>query len=327
VDKKTIFNPKFIPTQNHRIMSKSKFIPLIVVFSFMTANLFSQNFRLNLYPHGEIPNFRATDEIEQRDTTDIVRIRTVQTPDIAVFLPSKKTATGEAVVICPGGGYWILAYDWEGEDIAKFWNSKGVAAIVLKYRLPTSKSQVIPHKSPLLDTQRALRLVRYNAEKWNIDPGKIGIMGFSAGGHLASTLSTHFDDGDPDANDPIERMSCRPDFSMLIYPVISFTEDFQHSGSHKALLGENPEPELSKYYSNELQVNEDTPPAILIHSSDDKGVPVDNSIVYYQALVKNKITAEMHIYPYGGHGYGLAVGKGYLSTWPERCFDWLKSLE
>ncbi|MGC9342315.1 MAG: alpha/beta hydrolase [Bacteroidales bacterium] len=308
-------------------MSKFKFIPLIIVFFFMNASLFSQNYRLNLYPDGEIPNFQPTDEVEQRDTTDIVRIRTVQTPDIAVFLPSKKTATGEAVVICPGGGYWILAYDWEGEDIAKFWNSKGVAAIVLKYRLPTSESQVIPHKSPLMDAQRAMRLVRYNAEKWNIDPGKIGIMGFSAGGHLASTLSTHFDYGNPDAIDPVERLSCRPDFSMLIYPVISFTENFQHSGSHKALLGENSDPELSKYYSNELQVTEDTPPAILIHSSDDKSVPVDNSIVYYKALLNNGINAEMHIYPYGGHGYGLAVGEGYLSTWPERCYDWLKSLE
>lgn len=308
-------------------MSKVKFISLIIILVLSSSNLFSQNFRLNLYPEGEIPNFRATDEVEQRDTTDIVRIRTVQTPDISVFLPSKKTATGEAVIICPGGGYWILAYDWEGEDIAKYWNSKGVAAIVLKYRLPTSKSQIEPHKSPLMDAQRAMRLVRYHAKDWNIDPGKIGIMGFSAGGHLASTLSTHFDNGDPDATDPVERISCRPDFSMLIYPVISFTADFQHSGSHKALLGEDPDPALSRYYSNELQVSENTPPAILIHSSDDKGVPVDNSIVYYKALQERGITAEMHIYPYGGHGYGLAVGRGYLSTWPERCNTWLKNLD
>lgn len=300
----------------------------LIIFSFMlfNASLFSQNFRVNLYPDGEIPNFQNTSETEQWDTTDIVRISKVQTPDIAVFLPSKKTATGEAVVICPGGGYWILAYDWEGEDIAKFWNSKGVAAVVLKYRLPTSESQVIPHKSPLMDAQRAMRLVRYNAEKWNIDPGKIGIMGFSAGGHLASTMSTHFDYGNPEVQDPVEKVSCRPDFSILIYPVITFTEDFQHSGSHKALLGENPDPALSRYYSNELQVTEDTPPTILIHSSDDNSVPVNNSIVYYQALVKNGVTAEMHIYPYGGHGFGLAIGQGYLSTWPERCYDWLKSL-
>lgn len=308
-------------------MSRNKFIPLIITLLLSGSNLFAQNFRLNLYPEGKIPNFQATDELEQRDTTDIVRIRTVQTPDISVFLPSKKTATGEAVIICPGGGYWILAYDWEGEDIAKFWNSKGVAAIVLKYRLPTSKSQIVPHKSPLMDAQRAMRLVRFHAEDWNINPQKIGIMGFSAGGHLASTLSTHFDNGNPEAFDPVERVSCRPDFSILIYPVVSFTADFQHSGSHKALLGEDPDPELSNYYSNELQVSENTPPAILIHSSDDKGVPVDNSIVYYKALQEKGITAEMHVYPYGGHGYGLAVGRGYLSTWPERCNTWLKNLD
>jgi acetyl esterase/lipase len=308
-------------------MSKGNIISLIIIMALSGSNLFAQNFRLNLYPEGEIPNFQPTDELEQRDTTDIVRIRTVQTPDISVFLPSKKSATGDAVIICPGGGYWILAYDWEGEDIAKFWNSKGVAAIVLKYRLPTSKSQIVPHKSPLMDAQRAMRLVRFHAEDWNINPQKIGIMGFSAGGHLASTLSTHFDNGNPEASDPVERVSCRPDFSILIYPVISFTADFQHRGSHKALLGEEPDSELSHYYSNELQVNEKTPPAILIHSSDDKGVPVDNSIVYYKALQENGISAEMHIYPYGGHGYGLAVGKAYLSTWPERCNTWLKNLD
>ena len=292
----------------------------------MNSNLFSQNIRMNLYPDGKIPNFQPTTEQEKRDTTDIVRISKVQTPDIAVFLPAKKTATGEAVIICPGGGYHILAYDWEGEDIAKFWNSKGIAAIVLKYRLPTSESQIIPHKSPLMDAQRAMRLVRYHAEKWNIDSGKIGIMGFSAGGHLASTLSTHFDAGNPEAEDPVERISCRPDFSILMYPVISFTQDFQHSGSHKALLGENPDPELSRYYSNELQVTPDTPPAILIHASDDTGVPVANSIGYYQALLKNGVPASMHIYPYGKHGFGLATGMGYLSTWPERCYEWLKNL-
>jgi len=308
-------------------MSKTGFFSLIIIFLLMSSNLFSQNFRLNLYPEGEIPNFQATDEVEQRDTTDIVRIRSVQTPDIAVFLPSKKTATGEAVVICPGGGYWILAYDWEGEDIAKFWNSKGVAAIVLKYRLPTSKSQVVPHLSPLMDAQRAMRLVRYHADEWNINPEKVGIMGFSAGGHLASTLSTHYDRGNPEAEDPVERMSCRPDFSILIYPVISFTADFAHSGSQKALLGENAETQLLQYYYNELQVTEDTPPAILIHSSDDTGVPVQNSIVYYEALLKNGVSGEVHIYPYGKHGYGLAVGKGYLSGWPERCFEWLKDLD
>ncbi|MFP4060975.1 MAG: alpha/beta hydrolase [Bacteroidales bacterium] len=300
------------------------------VLIFMISGIFipinAQNLKLPLYPDKNIPNYEQTGESEQWDTTDIVRVSKVQKPDIAVFLPAKKNATGEAVIICPGGGYYILAYDWEGTDIAKFWNSKGVAAIVLKYRLPTSKSQVVPHKSPLMDAQRAIRMVRYNAKEWNVNPGRIGIMGFSAGGHLASTLSTHFDTGNPGAEDPVERISCRPDFSILVYPVISFTGDLMHSGSIKALLGEEPDPDLVKYYSNELQVNSSTPPAILIHSGDDKGVPVKNSILYYEALIANGVTAAMHVYLYGGHGYSLAVGKGYLAGWPERCHEWLKNL-
>jgi acetyl esterase/lipase len=298
-----------------------------IIFSLVTMivlPLNSQSFNLSLYPEGEIPNYRDVGEQEVRDTTDAVRIGKVQTPDISVFLPSKKSRTGEAVIICPGGGYSILSYDWEGEDVAKFWNSKGVTAIVLKYRLPTSDAQVEPHKSPLMDAQRAMRLVRYHAEEWGIDPGKIGIMGFSAGGHLASSLSTHYDVGISDATDPVERMSCRPDFSILLYPVISFTDDFQHSGSRRNLVGEDVE--LMNYFSSHLHVTPGTPPAILIHSSDDRAVPVENSIVYYQALIKQGVPAEMHIYPYGGHGYSLAVGKGHLSDWPERVVEWLMSL-
>jgi acetyl esterase/lipase len=149
-------------------------------------------------------------------------------------------------------------------------------------------------------------------------------MGFSAGGHLASTLSTHFDAGDPGSADPVERMRCRPDFSILLYPVISFTGEFQHSGSRKALVGDDEQ--LMRHYSNELQVTGQTPPAILIHSADDKSVPPENSIVYYQALLKNGVSGELHIYPYGGHGYSLAIGKGHLSGWPELAFEWVKSL-
>jgi acetyl esterase/lipase len=230
------------------------------------------------------------------------------------------------VIICPGGGYNILAYDWEGTDIARWLNSRGIAAFVLKYRLPGSKSNIEPYKSPLLDAQRAMRLVRSNAEQWNVDPGKIGIMGFSAGGHLASTLSTHFDEGNPSDPDPVERVSCRPDFSILIYPVISFTGDFTHAGSRRALLGEEPGQELVNNFSNELQVTKETPPAILIHAGDDTGVPVENSMVYYQALRAHQVSSELHIYPYGGHGFSLAIGKGHLSTWTDRVIDWIRSL-
>ena len=303
------------------------YLILTILLFTLSQNAVPQGLIIDLYPEGEIPNFRATDETEKTDSSDVVRIRTVQTPNIKIYLPSKKIASGEAVIICPGGGYHILAYDLEGEDIAKYFNSKGIAAIILKYRLPVSKSQVVPYKSPLLDAQRAMRLVRYNAKKWNINPNMIGIMGFSAGGHLASTLSTHFDHGNSDSEDPVEQISCRPDFSLLIYPVISFTADYMHSGSQKALLGENADPELIKSFSNELQVTKETPPAILIHASDDTGVPVENSISYYQALIENGVRAEMHIYSYGKHGFGLAVGKGYLSGWPDRCVDFLKSLK
>ena len=284
--------------------------------------LAAQNLILPLW-EGDPPNYKETGEVTIWDTSDIVRVRNVQKPDIAVFLPSKKNATGEAVVICPGGGYGILAYDWEGSDIARWLNSEGIAAFVLKYRLPGSSSNIVPHKSPLMDAQRAMRLVRANAEKWNLDSGKIGIMGFSAGGHLASTLSTHYDAGDPKSSDPVELVSCRPDFSVLVYPVISFTEDFQHSGSRINLIGEDAGEELVKYYSNELQVTADTPPAILIHSDDDTAVPAENSIAYYKALRAQNVSSEMHIYPYGGHGYSLAIGKGHLSTWPDRVIDWI----
>ncbi len=286
----------------------------------------SQNFILPLW-EGDPPNYRESGEMMKSDTTNIVRLSLVQYPDIAVFLPSKRNATGEAVVICPGGGYHILAYDWEGSDIARWFSSRGIAAAVLKYRLPVSKSNIIPHKTPLMDAQRAFRMVRYHAESWNIDPGKIGIMGFSAGGHLASTLSTHFDEGDPGNTDPVEKISCRPDFSILLYPVISFSEEFSHSGSRAALLGEDPDPELVKYYSNEQQVTAETPPAILIHSGDDEGVPVQNSLAYYRALLKKGIPAEMHVYPYGGHGYSLAIGRGHLATWPDRVLEWIRYIQ
>ena len=299
-----------------------KLFNLLLALSIL-APLMAQNQILPLW-EGDPPNYQETGEVTIWDTSDIVVVRNVQKPDIAVFLPSKKNSTGEAVVICPGGGYGVLAYDWEGSDIARWLNSQGIASFVLKYRLPGAKSNIVPHKSPLMDAQRALRMVRSNAAIWNIDPGKIGIMGFSAGGHLASTLSTHYDAGDPSSSDPVEQVSCKPDFSVLVYPVISFTEDFQHSGSRINLVGKDADEELVKYYSNELQVTEDTPPAILIHSDDDKGVPVENSIAYYKALRANKVSSELHIYPYGGHGYSLAIGQGHLATWPDRVIEWIR---
>lgn len=303
-------------------MKKFLYLLITLLISITTQ---AQNRIVPLW-EGDPPNYRETGEVTIWDTADIVRIRLVQKPDLAVFLPSGKNATGEAVVICPGGGYSILAYDSEGSDIARWLNSKGIAAFVLKYRLPGARSNIVPYKSPLMDAQRAMRLVRYHAEEWNLNPRKVGIMGFSAGGHLASTLSTHFDLGDPSSSDPVEKESCRPNFSVLVYPVITFQDEFTHQGSRRALLGENPDAALVDYFSNEKQVTEKTPPAILIHSDDDTGVPVENSLLYYEALRAHGVPSELHIYPYGGHGYSLAVGKGHLSTWPDRVIDWIKYL-
>ncbi|MBP8789859.1 MAG: alpha/beta hydrolase [Breznakibacter sp.] len=310
----------------NRIPTKLLIAVTIMSSIFTQQVLEAQNSVIDLYPKGRMPNTIATEIAEKWDSTDILRISQVTNPNIAVFLPSPKNATGEAIVIYPGGGYSILAYDWEGTDIAKYWNAKGVAAIVLKYRLPDMANHRESWQYPLLDAQRALRMVRFHAKEWNIHPDKVGIMGFSAGGHLASSLCTHNDLGNPNSTDPVEQISCIPDFAMLIYPVISFTEPYQHAGSHKNLLGENPDPAQSLFFSSEMQVTSQTPPTILIHASDDTGVPVENSIAYYRALLKHNIPAELHIYPYGQHGFGLAIGKGYLSSWPERCYDWLKGL-
>lgn len=305
-------------------MKQILLIIILVLISFTTT---SQNYTIPLW-EGSPPNYKDTREKEIVKKEDgITLVSYVQDPDITVFLPSPKIATGKAVIICPGGGYWLLAYNIEGTDVAKYFITRGIAAIVLKYRLPVSKSNIEPHKSPLLDAKRAMRIVRYNAKKWNINPNQIGIMGFSAGGHLASTLSTHFDFGNPKSKDIINQQSSRPDFSILVYPVISNNEKISNKNLFNTLFGtENYTEKLFKSYSNELMVNNNTPPAILIHSSDDKEISPLNSIVYYEALQKRGITSELHIYPYGGHGFGLAVNKGYLSGWAEQSINFINNL-
>ncbi len=283
---------------------------------------FAQNVRLPLY-NGSIPNSIKTETDEKVVSQDIVKISNVQIPDIAVYLPTKRFATGQAVIICPGGGYNILAYDLEGTDIAKYLNSIGVVAVVLKYRLPTSGNTVVPHKAPLMDAQRAIRLVRANAVNWNISTSKIGIMGFSAGGHLASTAGTHFDYGNKTSRDSVEMQSCRPDFMILMYPVITFTDSCMHSGSRKSLLGKTPEKDLIMLYSNELQVSADTPPTFIALADNDIGVPAENSLLFYKALRKNKISAELHIISEGGHGFGLGTGNEHIAQWTNSLKLWL----
>jgi acetyl esterase/lipase len=288
--------------------------------------LFSQDTILPLWPN-EIPNRIASDEKEVHERKDILRISKVQQPTIEVYLPAKANATGKAVLIFPGGGYQILAYDWEGTDVAKLLNARGIAGIVVKYRLPTSDSLIDKHKVPLIDAQRSIRLVRSMAGHWNIDPHQIGIIGFSAGGHLASTLGTHFDEQVYEKQDSSDPVSARPDFMALVYPVITFSETAVYSGSKKALLGEDPGSGLVEHYSNELQVTKDTPPTILFHASDDTGVPPENSLLFFQALRKNEVPAALHIYPRGGHGFSLAPEDHYLRGWTDQLTDWIENLK
>ena len=245
-------------------------------------------------------------------------------PKLTIYLPDKQKATGAAVVICPGGGYGHLAMDHEGHQIAQWLNSLGVAGFILEYRHRNSGTGY-GHPAPLQDAQRAVRMVRSRAARYDIDPKRIGILGFSAGGHLASTAGTHFDKGNSEAKDPIERVSCRPDFMVLVYPVISLTESFTHKGSGRNLLGDNPEARLLDYLSNEKQVTPQTPPTFLVHTYEDRAVPVENSVYFYLALRKAKVPAEMHLYQKGRHGFGLGKTVGAASSWPLRCAEWMRT--
>ncbi len=243
-------------------------------------------------------------------------------PTLTISLPPADKATGAAVVVCPGGGYAHLAISYEGIDIGKWLNDHGIAAFVLKYR---HRGSGYGHPAPLDDAQRAIRTVRARAKEFGVDPHRIGILGFSAGGHLASTAGTHFDAGDSAADDPIERASCRPDFMILCYPVVSFTSPYAHAGSRKNLLGENADPKLVEKFSNELQVTSDTPPAFLWHTDADKGVPSENSVLFYLALRKAGVPAELHVYEKGRHGLGLAADMPGADSWPESCIKWMRA--
>lgn len=297
----------------------------ILTLALMLLSLltFAQNHVIPLW-EGTPPLQNPLDLKEEATQQGILRIANVQTPSIEVYLPTKQIATGEAVVIFPGGGYGILAYDWEGTDFAKWLNAQGIAGIVVKYRLPISKSLTDPKEVPLMDAQRAIRLVRQNAEAWSINPSKIGVMGFSAGGHLASTVSTQYTHEVNRSKDAIDGLSARPDFSILVYPVISFRDAAVHSGSRRNLIGENASQELMDRFSGELNVNAETPPTFLVHAQDDKGVPIENSLLYYQALHKNGVKASLHIYPSGGHGFGFGLGKGAVEGWRDVLLAWMK---
>ena len=239
-------------------------------------------------------------------------------PTLTPYLAAKEKATGAAVIICPGGGYQHLA-DHEGRPVAEWLNSIGVTAFVLKYRLgPTYH-----HPAPLQDAARAIRTVRARAREFGIDSERIGILGFSAGGHLAATAGTHFDPGKSAAVDPIERVSSRPNLMILIYPVITMRE-LTHAGSKKNLLGSEPSSDLLALLSNEEQVTKDTPPTFLVHTMTDASVPVENSMMFAAALRRAGVPFEFHLYERGAHGFGLGAKDPILATWPERCADWLR---
>ncbi len=295
------------------------FVCLIAI----SGNLFGQSKEINLWS-GKIPgaipnsNYKQTVDSENNWT----KMRFITNPTLDMYPAPKEKATGTAVIICPGGSYWGLAISHEGKEIAQWLNSLGVTAFVLKYRLPDDAIMTDKSVGPLQDGQEAIRLVRRHAKEWGINSAKIGIMGFSAGGHLASTISTHFNEKVYEVTDST---SARPDFSLLIYPVISMEESITHKGSQMNLLGGNPSSERVKYFSNELQVNAETPPAFLVHSIDDGTVQVQNSIGYAIAMEKNHVPCELHIYQSGGHGYGLGKSKNTESSWPESCRKWLES--
>ena len=272
---------------------------------------------------GRVPNSTNAPNNEYTTIGDdkVMRVAKVSIPSITMFKPAQQN--GMSVIICPGGGYSILAWNKEGTKVAEEFNKWGITAFILRYRLPDDTTMVDKSIAPLQDAQQAVRLVRSNAAEWGIDKNKIGIMGFSAGGHLASTAATHFTfKADPKSNDTT---SVRPDFAILIYPVISFDTSFAHIGSRHKLIGANPPADKIAFFSNELQVTSNTPPTFLVHAGDDKSVPVENSIRFYQACIKNKAPVEMHLYPKGGHGFGLN-NTTTTDNWTERLKNWLMNL-
>lgn len=299
---------------------------LLLTLVFIAIDATPQDITMDLWDRPIVPHRIPTDETEKHETDGILRISRVQFPSMDVYLPKSGTATGRAVLILPGGGYQILAYHWEGTQFAKWLQSKGIAGIVLKYRLPTSRSLVNGQWAPLSDAQRALRLCRHMANSWGIDPDKIGVMGFSAGGHLAAMLSTKYAEEVYPPTDAIDGLSARPDFSVLIYPVITFTGPDMHLGSRQALLGEDPTDDMLRFFSPELNADARTPPAFLLHASDDAGVPPGNSLLYYQALLKQGTPASLHIFPKGGHGFAMGEKIPLLRDWPEMLLAWFRIL-
>jgi acetyl esterase/lipase len=289
--------------------------------SIMRISLISVISLAGLVTPGRTAEPVTTIRLWQQDAPGALGQQPADIPQLSIYLPEPDKACGTGIVVCPGGGYQHLAVGHEGVDIAAWLNDLGIAAFVLDYR---HRGKGYGHPAPLLDAQRAIRTVRSRAPEWRVDPHRIGVMGFSAGGHLAATAGTHFDAGQPAADDPVERVSCRPDFLVLCYPVIAFGESFTHTGSQRNLLGTDPPPDLVYELSAEKQVTAQTPPAFLFHTDADRGVAAENSLAFYTALRKANVPAELHIYAQGNHGVGLARGVPGTADWPERLAAWLR---
>ncbi|WP_100614359.1 alpha/beta hydrolase [Confluentibacter citreus] len=293
---------------------KQSVVLVIIFLLFLTCKFTYAQEIIQLYT-SNIPNSKVSDIKESGEGM----YRNVTTPTLEYFKPNPDKASGAAIIIVPGGGYSVVVYQGEGVTNAKALAEQGIAVFVLKYRLPNDAIMQDKKIGPLQDAQQAIKLVRENAEKWGLDKNKIGIMGFSAGGHLASTAATHFEKSYIENSN---NTSLRPDFQILVYPVISMTDSLTHTGSRDALIGKNPSKEDIHLFSNEMQINANTPPAYLTHTADDKTVDVDNSIVYFQKLRHNKVDAEMHIYPKGDHGFIFRH-----PGWMNPLFEWMKRNE
>ncbi|MEN6625935.1 MAG: alpha/beta hydrolase [Candidatus Sumerlaeia bacterium] len=278
-----------------------------------------------IWPHQSAADIGAGEKIITLNTQGDTAVTSITVPTLEAFLPKPAKATGAAFIICPGGAYMREVPVKEGEEVARRLNAFGVAGFVLKYRLPNGTVGDGEDPLPQQDAKRAIRLVRSQAAKWRLDPARIGLMGFSAGGHLAASVGTMFDDGRPGAADPVERVSCRADFLALIYPVITMEAGVTHANSRKYLLGANPPAELVWEFSAERQVTPRTPPTFLTSSTDDPVVPIENSIRFVSALHAAGVPAEVHLYDYDKHGYGLRPSLAPVaSTWPARLEEWMR---
>jgi acetyl esterase/lipase len=302
-------------------MKKTVLLTVIVLAS-LTSLLMGQTTTIDIW-HSKVPGAIANPDFKQfvDSANGWIKMRHVTDPSLDVYPAPKEIATGTAVIICPGGGYWGLAIAHEGAAVAQWFNKLGITAFVLKYRMPDDLIMKDKSIAPLQDAQEAIRTVRRQAKTLGISANKIGIMGFSAGGHLASTASTHFAEKVYDTKDTT---SARPDFSLLIYPVISMDSTITHMGSRNFLLGQNATNAQVIRFSNERQVSAQTPPAFLVHSLNDDVVPVQNSINYALELKKFGVPCELHIYQSGGHGYGMGRSAETESSWTEACRKWLK---